>query len=232
MMPPLEPDASRPIVFFDLDLTLLSENSARLWLRRARRKKMISALTVIQGAAWVSLYHLGFGRIERALTKGVKTLRGFRETDLEKATRDFWDEEVCHTIREEGRRVVQKHQAQGHRCVLLTSSSVYLARIAQQEFELDDILSTVFEVTDGTLTGFVEGEICYGVGKLKSAQRYARAQGVSLKDSTFYTDSYSDLPVLEKVGHPIIVQPDPRLGRHARRQGWPVVTWDAGPRKK
>ncbi len=226
-MLPLDPASSRPIVFFDLDLTLLSENSARLWLRRARRKKLVSNWTALQGIVWVSLYHLGFGRIEQALSKGVETLRGLKEADLENATKDFWNEEVHETIREAGKRVVEKHRAQGDRCVLLTSSSVYLARLAQQEFGLDDALSTMFEVVDGTLTGLVKGEICYGFGKLHYAQAYARSKDVELSQCTFYTDSYSDLPVLQKVGHPIVVQPDPRLRRYALRHGWPIANWDA-----
>ena len=85
-MLPLDSASSRPIVFFDLDLTLLSENSAHLWLRRARRKKLVSNWTAFQGIVWISLYHLGFGHIEQALSKGVKTLRGLKETDLEAVT--------------------------------------------------------------------------------------------------------------------------------------------------
>jgi phosphoserine phosphatase len=69
------------------------------------------------------------------------------------------------------------------------------------------------------------GSLCFGAGKLGYAEAYARERGVSLSDCWFYTDSYSDLPVLERMGHPVMVNPDPRLRREAERRGWPVEWW-------
>ena len=68
-------------------------------------------------------------------------------------------------------------------------------------------------------------ELMQWLDKLGYAEAYARARGVSLADCWFYTDSYSDLPVLERIGHPVVVNPDPRLRREAERRGWPVEFW-------
>ena len=93
------------------------------------------------------------------------------------------------------------------------------------ELGLDDFLCTRFAVRDGVFTGEVDGTLCYGPGKLVQATEYTRARGVQLEDCSFYTDSYSDLPVLEAVGTPIAAHPDPRLLRHAKKSDWSIVDW-------
>jgi phosphoserine phosphatase len=77
----------------------------------------------------------------------------------------------------------------------------------------------------GLHTGRSLGEVCFGAGKLRLARAFAEGRGVSLADCTFYTDSYSDLPMLEAVGRPVAVNPDRRLLRRAERAGWPVLDW-------
>jgi phosphoserine phosphatase len=81
---------------------------------------------------------------------------------------------------------------------------------------------TYLEAEDGRLTGRIVPPVCYGPGKVVWAERFAAEHRVDLSASYFYTDSITDLPLLEQVGHPVAVNPDPRLRRLARRQGWPV----------
>src|SRR5262249_61938344 len=91
---------------------------------------------------------------------------------------------------------------------------------------LDAALCTRFGVDGaGAHTGRPVGRLCFGAGKLEYAEAYAQQRGVSLSDCWFYTDSYSDLPVLERLGHPVVVNPAPRLRREAERRGWPVEWW-------
>jgi putative phosphoserine phosphatase / 1-acylglycerol-3-phosphate O-acyltransferase len=78
-------------------------------------------------------------------------------------------------------------------------------------------------VRDGRFTGEAVRPVCYGDGKMYWAERFAAAEGLELDQSYFYTDSITDLPVLERVGEPRVVNPDPRLRRLALRRGWPVL---------
>jgi phosphoserine phosphatase len=88
-----------------------------------------------------------------------------------------------------------------------------------EDLGLDDVLCNRFEVDEtGAHTGRPVGTLCFGAGKLDYAEVYAGDRGVSLADCWFYTDSFSDLPVLERVGHPVVVNPDPRLRREAERR--------------
>ena len=84
-------------------------------------------------------------------------------------------------------------------------------------------LVTELVVRDGRFTGQVIEPVCYGRGKAYWAERFAAEHGVDLARSYFYTDSITDLPVLDRVGHPRVVHPDPRLRRLAQRRGWQVL---------
>jgi phosphoserine phosphatase len=83
------------------------------------------------------------------------------------------------------------------------------------------------EVEDGRFTGRIVPPVCFGPGKVERARVLAAELGVALADCTYYGDSYSDLPVLLAVGHPVAVTPDPRLRREAVRRGFRIEQWEA-----
>lgn len=213
------------LAFFDLDLTILAVNSATLWVRRERREGRIKRSTLVEAAFWLGAYHLGLSRVERGVLKAISTLKGADEKDLERRTGLFWEEECLGRVRPGAREALRKHKEQGDRCVLLTSSSIYLSRLACTELGIPEARCTTFELQDGIFTGRANLPLCFGEGKLVHAQASAEQAGESLSQAWFYTDSLTDLPVLEAVGHPVCVHPDPRLAREARRREWEIVTW-------
>ena len=216
-----------PIAFFDLDLTVLACNSATLWIRREVRLGYLPRRDAARAAVWVGLYQLGFARIESAIESAIARLDGEGVAPLRQRTLDFWAE-IAHQVRPGARAAIERHRAAGHHLYLLTSSSSYLSEPVVEALGLHGALATRFETRDGVFTGRADGPLCYGPGKLEHAAALAERLGTSLGDASFYTDSYSDLPVLEAVGRPVAVHPDPRLSRHARRAGWPVEDW-GGP---
>lgn len=216
------------IAFFDLDRTLLAVNSAKLWLRRELREGNIARLDAMRGAAWVALYHLGYGDVEHVIDRAVETLKDVPEARVRERTHRFYEEEVRPELRPGARRVIDEHRESGHRVVLLTSSTRYLSEVVSDELGLDGYLCNSFEVDErGFFTGRVLRPLCYGPGKVEHAKKLADEHGVSLSECAFYTDSYTDLPMLEVVGDPVVVHPDPRLRREARRRGWRIVDWSA-----
>ena len=88
------------------------------------------------------------------------------------------------------------------------------------------MLSSRLEVdpASGVFTG-KPAALCFGHHKVRLAEAWSAEHGVDLAQSTFYSDSYNDLPMLERVGRAIAINPDARLRRHARRRGWPVIEW-------
>jgi HAD superfamily hydrolase (TIGR01490 family) len=217
-----------PIAFFDFDETLIVGNSGNLWIRRELRRGHINRLQALRAASWMVRYRLGFASMEEALRTAIRSLAGTKESTLRERTREFYEEEVRQLYRAGAREAVDQHRAQGDTCVLLTASSLYLSELVSADLRLDGVLCNRFQANEGLLTGESEGELCFGPGKLRYAEAFAHGRGVALSECTFYTDSYSDLPVLEQVGAPVLVNPDRRLRKEAKARGWRVVEW-GGP---
>jgi len=216
------------IAFFDLDRTLLSANSASLWIRAELREGRIRRRDAAVAAGWIVRYQLGVAQLEDALRSAAETLAGQEEAELRARTRAFWDRELAHRIRPGARTAVARERARGRQLVLLTSSSPYMSEPALEALDLDDILCNRFVIDgEGRFTGKAVEPLCFGPGKVTHARAFADAAGADLADCSFYTDSYSDLAALDAVGEPVVVAPDMRLRRTARRRGWPIADWTA-----
>ncbi len=217
---------SNPAAFFDLDLTLLTVNSGQLWMARERRLGRLSLRNTVEAFFKFAAYRLSIIDMEDAMRKALALYVGETEEDLDRWTREWYAEEVAHTFAPGGQPALQHHRDLGQPRVLLTSSSVYLSREVQREMDLDDIICSRYEVgPDGCFTGEPVFPLCYGEGKVTLSERWAADNDVDLDTSYFYTDSYTDLPMLERVGQPRVVNPDMRLRRHARKHDWPILDW-------
>jgi HAD superfamily hydrolase (TIGR01490 family) len=213
------------IAFFDLDRTILSVNSGSLWIRRELRLGNITRAQALKAALWATLYNVGFVRLDVFLERAVASLRGVRQVDIAQRNRDFWREEVVHTIRPGAAAAIEAHRGSGDALVLLTSSSTYLSELVAQHLGFDEILCNLFEVDADVFTGRLYGDLCYGRGKVARAVACSERRGVPLEKCTFYSDSYSDMPMLLSVGMPVAVNPDVRLRFAASRRKWPIVDW-------
>ena len=174
-------------------------------------------------ALMIGAYQLGMGDVDDGVRDAIRSLRGQSEADIQAETELFWAEEVAHRIRPGAAAVLQHHRALEEPIYLLTGSSTYLSACVAEVLDLDGVICTVFDVEDGTFTG--GGSVCYGKNKVTAAEPVLRAAGVDFEACAFYTDSYTDRFVLERVGRPVAVHPDPRLARLARKRGWPVEDW-------
>lgn len=215
-----------PLAFFDLDRTLVAENTGRLWVEHERREGNISALQAARAMLWLGLYHVSLIDLDRAYSQALAHYRGVPDAALRERTQRWFHSAVAHRLQPGARAALDWHRSQGHRCVMLTNSSPYQAAVATAHWGLDGWVSNRFLADgDGLLTGEIERPICYGAGKTARAERWAAEHGGSVAESWFYTDSLSDLAMLEQVARPRIVQPDPRLRRVAERRGWPILDW-------
>ncbi|MEM7402820.1 MAG: HAD-IB family hydrolase [Myxococcota bacterium] len=216
-----------PIAFFDLDKTLLEINSARLWMRWQRKQHRITVWQTLQASYWLTLYHLGVTGVEAAIRKAVRyNFTGANQKETLLQVQQFYMQELYNKYRPKALQVLQQQRALGHRLVLLTSALHELAELVTQQLHLDSCLCTHLQVDNaGNYTGQVMEPMCFGQGKLKLAQEFAQQNDVQLQDCLFYTDSVWDLPLLQQVGSPVVVNPDPNLRRQAKRQGWPIEDW-------
>lgn len=212
--------------FFDVDYTVLNASSSLLYVRYLQRQGQLGHLEMLRVAWYVLLYRTAIVDFSDVIAHLARSAAG--ESEVE--TRDFGDrwfsEVVLQHVSEDARQRIHFHRQQGHRPVLLSAAAQYVNRPLAEHLGLgDDFICTRLEAQNGVLTGRLVEPACYGPGKIYWAKRFAAEQGIDLAASYFYTDSYSDIPMLRVVGHPVAVNPDARLRRVARRAGWPVLTF-------
>ncbi|MEE8410252.1 MAG: HAD family phosphatase [Myxococcota bacterium] len=215
------------IAFFDLDKTLFPRNTARMWVSAEVRLGFLSRWQALRALGWMVRYHLGAADVSDALRLSFANYEGIPEVELRDRSDSFFDAEMSGGFRPGGLDAVSAHRKAGDELVLLTSTSSYLSKKTSDELQLHAYLCNRFVVDDdGKFTGEPFEPLCYGPGKVTHAERHAGKNGVALADCAYYGDSYSDVPILEAVGRPIVVNPDPRLRRLAKKRGWKMVDWD------
>lgn len=212
--------------FFDLDRTLIPFNSALKYAQFERREGRLSLPQLVRSAFWSFLYHLNVLDLEETYIKALKHYRGEHDTVLRERTNRWFNAEVSNRLQPGAVKALEDHRKQEHFIVLLTNSSCYVAEIATKTWKMDAWLANYFPLDDnGNLTGGINRPLCYGEGKVVRSQKLAMKHHINLENSYFYTDSYSDLPMLKIVGNPCIINPDPRLKRTAKKENWPILDW-------
>jgi HAD superfamily hydrolase (TIGR01490 family) len=216
---------SRVGAFFDLDRTLVACNTGRLFLRDLRRRGEISMGHALRAAGWLAKYHFSLIDVDAMAHKILEGLRGWSEREFEERCRRLVEDDVLPLLLPAALRKIEQHRKDGHLLAILTTSPTYMTRPIAKVLGIDEVIATQLEVESGLFTGRVVGPACFGAGKVHWAEALGRARCLDLDRSWFYTDSYSDLPMLERVGNRVIVNPDPRLRRMARQRGWVVEDW-------
>jgi HAD superfamily hydrolase (TIGR01490 family) len=212
--------------FFDMDHTVLTVNSGKKWLGYLRRRGRIGRFELLRAYGWYVQYKLAVLDMDTLSQRLVGELAGQSEADMIAECEAWYGEDIEPFIAAGARDAIARHRKAGDRVVLLTSATPYVSRPLSATLGLDDYLCTRLEVSQGKFTGRVVPPTCYGGGKVHHAEEWSRRSGVDLARSSFYTDSYTDLPMLKRVGRPVCINPDPRLARHARRAGWPIHAWE------
>jgi HAD superfamily hydrolase (TIGR01490 family) len=216
----------RAAALFDLDKTLLDTSSGHLYARYMHREGEMGWGELARVAWWNLLSGLGMLNMEDIIPRLLAGARGTDEAEMRAMCDRWFAQDVVPHIAEAGLRRVAEHQAQGDVIAIVSASTQYVVGPMADYLGIPgQYVCTHLESRAGELTGQTVDPVCYGHGKVVWAERFAAEHGVDLALSYFYTDSVSDLPLLERVGHPVAVNPDPRLRHIARERGWPVETF-------
>jgi HAD superfamily hydrolase (TIGR01490 family) len=216
---------TRAAAFFDMDRTLLRVNTGTLWIRWLRKHNEISTLRMLRGLGWLAQYKMSVLDMEALTTRLTAEMAGQSELELKQKVHRFFEAWVRAEVAPKAREALARHRAEGHVVAILSTSTPYVVEPLAELLGIEHAICTRLHVEHGRFAGTHVAPACYGRGKVHWAEAFARANGVDLGRSFFYTDSYSDLPMLERVGHARVVNPDARLRRHARRVGWQVDAW-------
>jgi HAD superfamily hydrolase (TIGR01490 family) len=215
--------------FFDLDRTLMEGSSAFQFGRAAYRAGLLGRRQLLADA-WANARFRLRGATDddtHALRSRISaSLKGTRTLDLERLGAAVLAG-ILPRVYPQVLSLAHAHQDAGRRVYIVTAASKELAQILAQVLVFDGALGSEFsEVVDGVFTGRPAGLFVYGSGKARAIERLAGEQGIDLRASYAYSDSASDLPMLQAVGHPVAVNPDRELARVARQEGWEVLRFD------
>jgi HAD superfamily hydrolase (TIGR01490 family) len=215
----------RAFALFDLDRTLVRTDTATLYTRYERRIGAATAKDSLQVAWWLLQYGFGVLDAPKVVAKVLAKYAGMEEREMQRRADAWYGEYVVPQVTEAGRRAVRRHLDRGDVVAIVTSATPYAAEPLARDLGIAHVLCNRLEVKDGRFTGELVPPFCYGAGKIEVAERLAAAQGGSLDDACFYSDSITDLPLLERVGTAVCVNPDVRLRRAALARGYRIEHW-------
>ncbi|UJR81194.1 HAD family hydrolase [Sandaracinus amylolyticus] len=210
--------------FFDMDKTLVRVNTGRLYASWRFSRGETRFRDLLRVSWWSLQYTLGVVDADAVSRYAARTLAGVDERAFADECRAWYASAVRPHVTGRARSEVEQRHRDGYVVAILTGSSPYVAGPLADELGIDHVISSRLVVESGCFTGDVEA-LCYGPGKVTRALEWAARHEVDLAASAFYTDSLSDLPMLERVGEPRIVNPDPRLRALAKSRGWPIEIW-------
>jgi len=214
------------IDFFDVDHTLTRRSSGRRFVAAAMRRSVLPRRLLLL-IPWYSLtYRLGLFR-PGAWEKGFPSLKGVARSTLDRIARESFEGGLKSDLFPGAVRLVTRLRADGRRVVLATSSLDFIVQPLAEFLGVDGLLATELEFHDGACTGRFVGTPMFRGGKRERVLSFLEREGVPPSDCSFYSDSIYDLPLLQSVGTPVVVNPDFRLRRIARRRGWRIMTMSA-----
>jgi HAD superfamily hydrolase (TIGR01490 family) len=210
---------------FDMDRTLVRVETASLYVKYQREIGEATWRDSVDVAWWVGQYTLGLLDAPKIAAKVIGKLKGFPEIAMQARCDDWARRYVAPHVSDAARLAVKKHRDQGDLLAIVTGASPYAAGPIARMLGIPHVVASELEVEDHVFTGRPVEPLCYGEGKIVRTTKLAREHGFTLEEATFYSDSYTDLPLLAAVGFPVVVNPDPRLAREAKKRKWPVERW-------
>ena len=226
---PVDPTAA---AFFDVDNTVMQGASIFHFARGLHRRKFFTTREIL-GAAWKQAYFRVVGvedpeHVAEARSAALSFIAGHTVQEIQEIGEEIFEEAMAHRIWPGTRALAQLHLDQGQRVWLVTAAPIEIATIIARRLGLTGAMGTVAEHEDGRYTGRLVGDMLHGPAKAQAVLALAAREGLDLARCSAYSDSYNDLPMLNLVGDPCAINPDPRLRAHAREQGWRVRDYRTG----
>jgi HAD superfamily hydrolase (TIGR01490 family) len=207
--------------FFDLDRTLLRRSSALALAPAFRRVGLITRRQMAKAAAWQLLFVLrgaSHEAVRAAAEDGLMILRGWTPEQMRDLVAESMEEVLRPLVYAESLDLVDRHRRRGEPVYIVSATLQEIVQGIADDLGFDGALGTVCEVVDGKYTGKAVRAL-----HAQAKADCIRELGFDLAASTAYSDSHTDLPFLEAVGHAVAVNPDAKLRRIAAERSWPVM---------
>lgn len=212
--------------FFDLDKTVIARSSTLAFGRPLYKEGLISRSHVVRGMYAQVVYHLvgaDEAKMEKMRTALLELTRGWDRDKVQQIVRETLTTIIDPIIFAEAMELIRDHREAGRRVYIISSSPEEIVRPLCEYIGVPHYLASRAKIDDeGRYTGELDF-YCYGEGKRTAMQEHAERYGIDLARSYAYSDSVTDVPMLEAVGHPHAVNPDKELRRTALERGWAVL---------
>lgn len=218
---PTSMDTSR-FAFFDVDHTLTRHSTGRRFAFFGVRKGVFPISALLTMPFYYTCYRIGFMPI-RNLDRSFPFLKGKTKEELEELAAITFEQWIQKDVYPEAARLIKTLQARGTRVILASSTLDMLVQPLARYLEVEDYISSSLEFLDHRSTGNLIGFPAFGDEKKRFVLEFLSRNSGSPEECSFYSDSITDLPLLEAVAHPMAVNPDPRLFLVAKKRGWPIL---------
>ena len=211
--------------FFDLDRTLIRRSSALALAGSFRRRGLIGRRQLARAAVSQLLFATrgaSHETVRKASEDGLAILRGLTPESMRELVSEAMEPTLRPLVYREAIELAAGHRRRGEPVYVVSATLQEIVEGIASELGLDGAVGTVCEVADGRYTGRPL-RACFGRAKADAVRDLAQHESIDLARSTGYSDSHTDLPFLEAVGHPVVINPDRELRRLAAERGWPVV---------
>jgi HAD superfamily hydrolase (TIGR01490 family) len=214
------------LVLFDLDNTLLAGDSDFEWAQFLIEQGVLDReVYEARNQEFYDQYRAGTLDIHEFLDFQLKPLSRHPRATLDAWHLEFMERKVRPLMRDKARALVARHGADLR--VIITATNSFVTGPIAREFGISDLIATEPEQRNGEFSGAVSGIPCFREGKVARLEEWlARRKRplASFAESWFYSDSLNDLPLLDRVSHPVAVDPDDTLREHAASRGWPIIS--------
>ncbi len=213
------------LAIFDLDNTLLGGDSDYLWGQFMCDQGIVERAAFEQeNQQFFRQYQDGSLDIRAFLAFQLRPLAQYDPALLYAWREQYLSDTIQPIMLPKAHILLEEHRAQGHTLLIMTSTNRFITGPIATLFGVEHLLATEVEMRGGRYTGNVEGLPCFREGKVTRLEEWLKQNQLEVHESWFYSDSHNDLPLLAKVTHPVAVDPDETLARHARASQWPIIS--------
>ena len=212
------------LTLFDLDNTLITDDSDYLWGQYLVEHHIVDpAQYAEKNRQFFEDYEQGTLDIDSYLKFSLKPLSLHSMQQLNKWRTDYVENVIRPIVAKGSRNIIEKHRSRGDTLMIISATNLFITQPIAELLNIPHILATRPEIVNGRYTGKYTGIATFQNGKVSALNEWLKDNNMDLSDSTFYSDSHNDLPLLESVEHPVAVNPDKILLQTAQNNSWPII---------
>ena len=221
------PEGAHIAALFDFDGTIIAGYSATAMLWEKIKRREMTADEVVETINVMAQYSTGNMGFSGLMTGAAKFMKGVTEDSYFEFGEELYEKYIARKVYPEARALIEAHRAKGHTIAIVSSATIYQIEPTARDLDIEHVLCSQYEVENGEFTGNIIRPLCFGEGKVIAAENLAADYDLDLDQSYFYSDSYDDIELLERVGKPRPLNPNAKLREVAREHGWPLEKYES-----